>query len=586
MATRLIRSYWDMKTLNRNALFVELAIALGIMFCLGGVDEANAQQRTRAENWVVKQVRSGAIADLKTSPYKKTPQLSASFLEKLLTGSLAGVQVHYHGVQIKNAVIADRVDLRGANIPFDVSLAGCVFESEVDCSLAHFKKNLFLPSTRFAGKVDFTYAEIENVLMAEDTRFESSGEAAVFQSLKVGREGFFARATFSGRVDFGFARFGGDLIADGVRFQSDHDVAFNNMRVGGNLYLGENVIFVDGEEQRQLTIFKGGAMFDFATVGGNLVADKTAFEKTFSVRSLTVTGDVNLEKSVCNDLADFSRAKIGGNLDADEMQLEKMSDKVTLNADSLTVMGHILLRDAVCKGVADFRHARTGGDFEVSGTGFDQPPNFFALHVGDSASFDKTRLSGIATFTGMTYQLIDAGDAQDLENLFNSHSEYSADVYANLEDVFRRHGEITVAKSLYVAGKQRERSYQWQKHRSFMASLSWAWDFVQDKVAGYGRHLERALYCSVVFIIFGCFVFWKERWMETQDPQDAKRYKGRYRPIWYSLALFLPIVELPDSKVWMPQRNRKIRRFYMRVHVILGYLLIPIGVAAWTGIIK
>jgi hypothetical protein len=36
----------------------------------------------------------------------------------------------------------------------------------------------------------------------------------------------------------------------------------------------------------------------------------------------------------------------------------------------------------------------------------------------------------------------------------------------------------------------------------------------------------------------------------------------------------------------MPRRDRWRSRLYMRVHGILGYLLVPIGIAAWTGIIK
>jgi hypothetical protein len=60
----------------------------------------------------------------------------------------------------------------------------------------------------------------------------------------------------------------------------------------------------------------------------------------------------------------------------------------------------------------------------------------------------------------------------------------------------------------------------------------------------------------------------------------------KYNPLWYSIALFLPIVELEDVKIWTPNPKCTWRRLYMRLHVILGYLLIPIGLAAWTGLIK
>lgn len=109
---------------------------------------------------------------------------------------------------------------------------------------------------------------------------------------------------------------------------------------------------------------------------------------------------------------------------------------------------------------------------------------------------------------------------------------------------------------------------------------------MQDKVAGYGRRLTRALLISVLFVLLGWIIFMHEDNMMTQKEEDALRYKGRYRPGWYSLSLFLPIITLEDSKIWMPRLERKKSRIYMRVHMILGYLLIPIGIAAWTGIIK
>ena len=526
-----------MNTTNLDRLVIELVVVVGVGFCFANACEASAKQKSPTENWVVKQLRAGEVADL--NQYPKAAKLRSSFLEELLTASRTGAQVHYRGVQIKNGVVAGPVNLRGATIKLDVSLQDCVFEDAVDCSLAHFERNLFLQGTRFAGKADFTYAEIANILVANDTHFESGTEAAIFQSLKIGRDAFFSRATFAGKVDFSYSSLGGDLVGRGIQLLSDQPAAFNNMKVGGSFSLREDVISAEGTERRQSTIFNGTAGFGFTTVGGHF--------------------------------------------DADRIRFEKVSDAVTFDADSLTVTGHILLREAVCKGVADFRHTHAGGDFEVSQTEFGQPPNFYNLHVGDSAFFVQTRISGLANFAGMTYQMIDAEADDDLKELFDSHSQYAANVYANLDEAFRRRGETELAKAFYVAGKERNRGEEWRKNGSLG---EWGWDYIQDKGAGYGRHLERALYWSIGFIIAGSLVFGREKWMETQNAEDAGRYQGRYRPFWYSLALFLPIVELPDAKIWMPDRNRKFRRFYMRLHIILGYLLIPIGLAAWTGIIK
>src|SRR5262249_50497564 len=98
-----------------------------------------------------------------------------------------------------------------------------------------------------------------------------------------------------------------------------------------------------------------------------------------------------------------------------------------------------------------------------------------------------------------------------------------------------------------------------------------------------GRHLERALYASALILILGwALAFRKEEWMTTQDPKDAERYKGKYRGFWYSLDLFLPVVDFGDERVWIPREDRRLSSFYRRIHMILGHILVPLGLAALT----
>ena len=71
--------------------------------------------------------------------------------------------------------------------------------------------------------------------------------------------------------------------------------------------------------------------------------------------------------------------------------------------------------------------------------------------------------------------------------------------------------------------------------------------------------------------------------MELQKPDDARRVYSRF---WYSLGLFLPIVDLQADKVWKPKADQTFLRNYVRVHALLGWILIPIVLAALTGLIK
>jgi hypothetical protein len=85
----------------------------------------------------------------------------------------------------------------------------------------------------------------------------------------------------------------------------------------------------------------------------------------------------------------------------------------------------------------------------------------------------------------------------------------------------------------------------------------------------------------VVFL--GTVIFWRRRDMELQD---SKSCRAIYNPFWYSLDLLTPIIDMDAARVWMPRENWWFGRNYARLHRILGWILVPIGLAAITGIIK
>ena len=59
-----------------------------------------------------------------------------------------------------------------------------------------------------------------------------------------------------------------------------------------------------------------------------------------------------------------------------------------------------------------------------------------------------------------------------------------------------------------------------------------------------------------------------------------------YNRFWYSLGLFLPFVNLQTAELWKPKRKHMWLRNYVRVHTLLGWILIPIFLAAISGLIK
>ena len=150
-----------------------------------------------------------------------------------------------------------------------------------------------------------------------------------------------------------------------------------------------------------------------------------------------------------------------------------------------------------------------------------------------------------------------------------------ADVYSNLEDFFLRQGYRGDADRAFIAGKRRER-------KENLRGVGWLGSCLLDWLVGYGRRPWQAGIPCVGLVALG-YVLFSPKKMELQKPEDAPRVYSRF---WYSLGLFLPFVDLQADKVWKPKADQTFLRNYTRVHILLGWILIPLLLAAVTGLIK
>ena len=60
----------------------------------------------------------------------------------------------------------------------------------------------------------------------------------------------------------------------------------------------------------------------------------------------------------------------------------------------------------------------------------------------------------------------------------------------------------------------------------------------------------------------------------------------RYNRVLYSIDLFVPAVSLYMEKTWRPKTDRRWARCWWVVQKCLGWVILPIGVVALTGIAK
>lgn len=158
-------------------------------------------------------------------------------------------------------------------------------------------------------------------------------------------------------------------------------------------------------------------------------------------------------------------------------------------------------------------------------------------------------------------------------------ADYDASTYSTLEAFFRSQGAFDRADKVFFANK----------HRALEKSSGGIWErafsYFMHYSVGYGRKPELALFWCGIVLSIGCLVF-RAKGMEPRKPESTHYYS-----LWYSLDVFIPVIQFQIAGDWVPKYERWCARQYVYVHrllgaILVGWLLIPIGVEAVKGIIK
>lgn len=366
-----------------------------------------------------------------------------------------------------------------------------------------------------------------------------------------------------------------------------------------------------------------------AEIDGNLDFEQNTIASRVSLENCIFNGDVvfpenkfqeplSLSGSTFNGTVNFSNMKVDGNFNLEKATFTHKEKLIYLNnmnvSGTLQFYGNVLegpftLSDSVMNGLecTDTKFENKGTQF-IDNEGKMQAlkvnADFYNIKVNGNASFTGSSFAGLADFTSAeigktlelsgarftsSYRLDDAKyhrlnyDPPDKTLDLIEKSEFSHSAFNSLEAFYRAEGLETAANDVYISRKWREG-----------ARSGWS-QYLLNRflyfTVGYGKYPWFALIWSLLFIAIGWGVFWSEENMLIPSAEDKADFEGKYNRWWYSTALFLPIVDLGDAKIWTPKPpcekcKWQWRRHYLRLHIIMGYLFIPIGLAAWTGLIK
>jgi uncharacterized protein YjbI with pentapeptide repeats len=425
-------------------------------------------------------------------------------------------------------------------------------------------KLAFFSQSKFAGVADFVLCETAGEFEADGTRFSRGAE---FSDMKAGGAVLFDDAVLDGAATFENAQLG-DFRLDGAHFNGmKAEITFSRLKVAGYMSLKK-------------TIFVGPVNLTNAELGGQFIAEGTQFPKVKTdFNGVRAKGEVA-----------FRAASFGGPLSIEGAELEVLTldgDREHASPTDLSLSGTVVHRKLTIQNLTLEQliapSLRVLGPATLAGTTVARRADlrnahFLALDYLDSK---MTAQPSEVRLEGMAYEQLSASAAPNDPTgrrtllYWIEHAAYSRENYASLESYFRSHGFNEDSDNVFLAMKARE-----QKELHAPARLA-SWTL--DVLVHHGRAPGRVLYVALGFVIFGMTVFWRRRDVEPCNPEDKHR---TYNAFWYSLDLLVPAIDLEAAKIWRPRKDSRFRYHYAQVQRIAGWILIPIGLAAITGIIK
>ena len=519
-------------------------------------------------------------------------------------------------ITITNSSFDDTVNLNGISSSGTIDIENSMFYGDAWFPGLVTSGSLVLVGNTFFEGVNLSGATIGADMELWSSEFMAStsygdGRAGNFRQISVGRTADMQAATFHGLVifesctintaNFQGVTFGG--LADFSRTVIQLDANFDDSTFAEDANF--MLFAVERSADFNRVQFHGPADFSEASLGRASFVD-ASFDSWLSMSEAQVTTNLDLSNARFNssdEYIDLSHMRVGesillinlqapGNLALDRTRATELIIIGAQDGPALTELSLWLTKTGDQFLLADLLI----GSLLADGASFDGTTNISNVSITEEFDLRNTRLQLLVIdglswpqepdafdMRGMTYADIDLGEGELTEDTWKQllyivqESTYSPQAYRALAVFLTEKGHPDWANQVSLAMKRRERS-------EALAPLSaaWLWSWFLEIFAGYGYNPALAFLWSLLVVGAGAFVFRREQDMLRVDQDEVKLH---YHPLLYSFALFLPYIDLGVAAKWEPNPDNRFTSTYKHIHRLLGWVLMPVALLAFSGIL-
>lgn len=219
--------------------------------------------------------------------------------------------------------------------------------------------------------------------------------------------------------------------------------------------------------------------------------------------------------------------------------------------------------------------------------------NLSHLRVGQLEDDDQSwPAAGKLVLDGFRYDAIASVplDTKRRKTWLKSHLEYlkrqapnefSLQPHRQLADIMRKSGYEDNAREVMID------LHKARREQGGFSRSGWIWSWILQYTIGFGYRSHRTLLWALGFVILGAFLF-NEGYQAGHLVPPKPDVKSQFNAIGYSLDSFLPIINLHQEELFVPTGVGDGRwiQYYYWIHICLGWALITLGVAGFTGLVR